>query len=96
MQTPASNGHSSHGDRVSTSEDVANFTFYDSDSEEEFHLQLNPTRKWGKPLARPIAAIAITKDPTPGKVVESSAAVYVNTGYSKPITNGKKAWRLLD
>ena len=83
---------------IATDSEVDGYTFYETDSEKEFQLQINPTAQKAShhPLDRAIEVIAVTKRPTAGEEVESSVAVYVNTAQSKqPLPqSGKRIWKL--
>ena len=84
---------------ASDSEEDFDYTFFETDSEQEYQLQIKPTAQSANrdSLDDPIEVIAITKKPTPGEEVESSVAVYVNTAQSKQLLapNHKKSWRLI-
>lgn len=92
MRTPSAS-------TIASDSEVDGYTFYETDSEKEFQLQINPTAQKTSPhsLDRAIEVIAVAKRPTPGEEVKSSVAVYVNTAQSKqPLSpSGKKVWKLL-
>ena len=84
---------------ASDSEEDFDYTFFETDSEQEYQLQIKPNAQASNrdSLDNPIEVIAIAKKPTPGEEVESSVAVYVNTACSKqlPAPDHKKSWRLV-
>ena len=91
MRTPSTS-------TIASDSEVDGYTFYETDSEKEFQLQINPTaQKASHPsLDRAIEVIAVAKRPTPGEEVESSVAVFVNTAQNKQLlsSSGKKVWKI--
>lgn len=83
---------------IATDSEVDGYTFYETDSEKEFQLQINPSVQKDSPhsVGSAIEVISVAKRPTPGEEVESSVAVHVNTAQSKqPLhSNSKRVWKL--
>ncbi len=79
---------------ITSDSEVDGYTFYETDSEKEFQLQINPTAQKSSPhsLGSSIGVVAVAKRPTIGEEVESSVAVRVNTAQNKQ--PGKRVWKL--
>ena len=62
--------------------EVDGYTFYETNSEKEFQLQINPTAQ--KAGSRSLdEVVAVAKRPALSEQVESSVAVHVSTTHSK-------------
>ena len=71
---------------MASDSEVDGYTFYDTKSEKEFQLQINPTAKKSGPrsLGSSIEVVAVAKRPVLGEQVASSVAVHVSAAHSKP------------
>ena len=91
MRTPSTS-------TITTDSEVDGYTFYETDSEKEFQLQVNPIAQMAnnRSVDHAVEVIAVTKRPTVGEEVESSVAVYINTAQSRqPLPpSGKRIWKL--